>query len=85
MEFKSRPINGEPLMMLSEEKHYYMSLAFSETVVCWRNKKMQMHSYCAFSSACMFVSVFLCHAHTGEQEEEVEVWEVEMDDGIQTV
>lgn len=29
------------------------------------------------------VCVFVCHAHTDE--EEVEVWEVEMDDGIQTL
>lgn len=29
------------------------------------------------------MSVFLCHAHSSE--EEVEVWEAEMDDGIQTV
>lgn len=38
---------------------------------------------------CMFVSVCLSlsRTHTGEHtdEEEVEVWEVEMDDGIQTV
>lgn len=50
---------------------------------------MQMHNVivCLCVCACLCLSVFFCHAHTGKHtdEGEVEVWEVEMDDGIQTV
>ena len=65
-----------------------MSLDLTETVASGRNKKMQMHNDFLCAYTCL--SVFLCHAHTAgkhtdEEEEEVEVWEVEMDDGIQTV
>lgn len=40
---------------------------------------------CFCVCACLWTSFFLTHADKHTDEEEVEVWEVEMDDGIQTV
>lgn len=57
--------------------HKYVSADFIETVICWRNKILIV-------CLCVCLSPAVCHAHR-EEEEEVEVWEVMMDDGIQTV
>lgn len=66
------------LIMLSEAKQQRMQedeFEFAE-----ERKKIAKSNLIVCVCAC--VCACLCHAYT---DEEVEVWEVEMDDGIQTV